>query len=290
MPLISLNPRAGGEKGDSMHNGKITSQTILTKKEHHQKIAMITCYDYATALIMDKAPVDAVLVGDSLGMVVLGYPNTLPVTMDEIIHHTKAVARGISHALLIADMPIGSYHISTEETLKNALRLIKEAGAEAVKIEGGVKRAGLITKLVEAEIPVMGHIGLTPQSIHRLGGYKVQGKNKKQAEALLADATAIEHAGAFSIVLECIPAPLAQEITNTISIPTIGIGSGPFCDGQILVFHDMIGMWEHNKYKFVKTYARLYEEILHATTQYCQEVRDGVFPSTEHSFWNGESS
>jgi 3-methyl-2-oxobutanoate hydroxymethyltransferase len=273
-----------------MHNGKITCQTILTKKEHQQKIAMITCYDYATALIMDKAQVDAVLVGDSLGMVVLGYPNTLPVTMEEMLHHTKAVSRGLSHALLIADMPMGSYHISTEKALKNAMRFIKEAGAEAVKIEGGAKRAGLITKLVEAEIPVMGHIGLTPQSIHMMGGFKVQGKNKKQADELLADAIAVQHAGAFSIVLECIPAPLAQEITNALTIPTIGIGSGPFCDGQILVFHDMMGMWEHNKFKFVKIYAHLYEEILSAATRYCDDIRNGVFPSPEHSFWNGESS
>lgn len=267
-----------------MQDGKITSQTILNKKEKQEKIAMVTCYDYANALIVDKAQVDAALVGDSLGMVVLGYENTLPVTMEDIIRHTQAVSRGLSRALLIADMPMGSYHISMEDTLNNAMRLVKEAGAEAVKIEGGAKRASLIAKLVDAEIPVMGHIGLTPQSIHMMGGFKVQGKNKKQAENLIADAIAIERAGAFSIVLECIPASLAKEITKNIKIPTIGIGSGPYCDGQILVLHDMLGMWEHNNYKFVKTYAYLYQEILNATKNYCQDVKAGIFPTNEHSF------
>ena len=267
-----------------MHTNKITCRSFPAKKKNKEKIAMVTCYDYATALIMDKTEIDAVLVGDSLGMVILGYKNTLPVTLEDTIYHTKAVSRGLTHPMLIADMPMGSYHISVEETLKNAIRLIKEAGAEAVKIEGGIKRVPLITKLVEAEIPVMGHIGLTPQSIHMMGGFKVQGKDKKQAEDLIADAIALEQAGAFSIVLECIPVHLAKEITEKISIPTIGIGSGPFCDGQILVLYDMLGMWEQNNYKFVKTYAHLYKEIVQAIAHYRQEVVNGTFPSPEHSF------
>ncbi|OGF64519.1 MAG: 3-methyl-2-oxobutanoate hydroxymethyltransferase [Candidatus Fischerbacteria bacterium RBG_13_37_8] len=267
-----------------MEHVKVTSRAFLEKKERTEKISMVTCYDYPTALIIDKTDIDAVLVGDSLGMVILGYNSTLPVTMEEIIHHTKAVSRGLKRAYLIADMPMGSFHISVEDTLKNAIRLIKEAGAEAVKLEGGAKRNCIIKKLVEAEIPVMAHIGLTPQSIHMLGGYRIQGRNPKQAEKLLEDALAVEAAGAFAIVMECIPTVLAKEITGKLTIPTIGIGSGPHCDGQILVLQDMLGIWEKTQYKFVKKYSCLYKEISQALNQYDQEVKEGIFPAVEHSF------
>lgn len=263
---------------------KITTRTFHEKKKRREKIVMVTCYDYPTALIIDNTEIDSVLVGDSLGMVMLGYKTTIPVTMEEMIHHSKAVSRGVKRAFLVADMPMGSYHISVEESIRNAIRLIKEAGVEAVKIEGGAKRNCLIKKLVEAEIPVMGHIGLTPQSIHLLGGYRIQGREKKSAEDILEDALSIENAGAFAIVLECIPLYLAKEITEKLQIPTIGIGSGPFCDGQILVLHDMLGMWGKNNYKFVKRYANMYNDLLNAINCYCKEVKEGIFPSEEHSF------
>jgi len=267
---------------------KITAKTFQEKKLKGEKILMLTCYDYPTALIVDKTEIDSVLVGDSLGMVMLGYETTIPVTIEEIIHHAKAVSRGIKRAFVIADMPMGTYHVCIEDGIRNAIRLVKEASVEAVKIEGGKKRSLLVKKIVEAEIPVMGHIGLTPQSIHMIGGYKVQGKEKKSAEEIIEDALSLERAGAFAIVLECIPMNLAKEITAKLSIPTIGIGSGPYCDGQILVLHDMLGMWGKNNYKFVKKYANIYNIMLRAIKRYCKEVREGLFPSEEHSFANSK--
>ncbi len=267
---------------------KVTLRMFKEKKLKKERITMLTCYDYPTALIIDKSEIDAVLVGDSLGMVMLGYKTTIPVTMEEIIHHAKAVSRGILRAFLIVDMPMGSYHISIEDSIRNAVKLIKEAGVEAVKIEGGAKRSHLIKKLVEAEIPVMGHLGLTPQSIHLLGGYRVQGKEERSASEIIDDALCIEEAGVFAIVLECIPMNLAKEITNKLKIPTIGIGSGPYCDGQILVLHDMLGMWEKNNYKFVKKYVNIYNTISIAINEYCKEVREGLFPLEEHSFSNSK--
>lgn len=273
-----------GRKEFKMEKSKITIKTFWERKERKEKITMLTCYDYATALIMNNTDIDAILVGDSLGMVILGYKNTLPVTIDEMLHHTKAVVRGISKQLIIVDMPIGSYHISEEEAVKNAMRLIKEGGAEGVKIEGGRKRASLIKRLIDAEVPVMGHIGLTPQSVNIFGGYKIQGRNKEEEERLVEDALSIQEAGAFSIVLECIPVEVAKEITENLKIPTIGIGSGWYCDGQILVLQDMLGYWEKNPYKFVKTYSNLYNEISKAIQKYCNEVREGKFPAIENSF------
>ena len=267
---------------------KITAKTFQEKKLKGEKILMLTCYDYPTALIVDKTEIDSVLVGDSLGMVMLGYETTIPVTIEEIIHHAKAVSRGIKRAFVIADMPMGTYHVCIEDGIRNAIRLVKEASVEAVKIEGGKKRSLLVKKIVEAEIPVMGHIGLTPQSIHMIGGYKVQGKEKKSAEEIIEDALSLERAGAFAIVLECIPMNLAKEITAKLSIPTIGIGSGPYCDGQILVLHDMLGMWGKNNYKFVKKYANIYNIMLRAIKRYCKEVREGLFPSEKHSFANSK--
>jgi 3-methyl-2-oxobutanoate hydroxymethyltransferase len=228
--------------------------------------------------------VDVVLVGDSLGMVVLGYDNTLPLTVEEMLHHTRAVRRGVRKALLVADMPYGSYHADKGEAVRNALRFIKEAGAEAVKVEGGERRMELIAQLVEAEIPVMGHIGLTPQSVHAFGGFRVQGKTVPAAEQLLRDARSVEAAGAFSIVLESIPRELAAQITGELRIPTIGIGAGPECDGQILVLHDMIGLSAGHAPKFTRRYANVSETISKAVAAYTEDVRDGSFPADEESY------
>jgi len=228
--------------------------------------------------------VDIVLVGDSLAMVVLGYENTLPVTMEEMLHHTRAVRRGAKRALVVADMPYGSFHTSIAESVANAVRFVKEAGAEAVKVEGGERRLELIARMVEAEIPVMAHIGLTPQSLHALGGFRVQGKTPAAAEQLLRDARAVEAAGAFSVVLESIPRELATRITQELRIPTIGIGAGPECDGQVLVFHDMVGLTSGHTPKFVRRYANLGETIAAAVGEYCADVRAGRFPSDAESY------
>ncbi len=281
---MSVIPRAG--------NGKITVPDILSRKSHsstaptetHPRITCLTAYDYPTARLLDEAGVDILLVGDSLGMVVLGYENTLPVTMEEMLHHTRAVRRGTRRALVVADMPYGSYHAELEESLRNAVRFVKEAGAEAVKLEGGEKRLELIARLVEAEIPVMGHIGLTPQSVHTLGGFKVQGKTVEAAEQLLRDAQSVEAAGAFAIVLESVPRELAARITQQLRIPTIGIGAGPECDGQVLVFHDLVGLTQGTVPKFARRYANLAEVIARAAGEYCEDVRSGRFPSDEQSF------
>lgn len=276
---MSVTPHAG--------NGKITVPDILNRKSQgttNPKITCLTAYDYPTARLADDAGVDMLLVGDSLAMVVLGYENTLPVTIEEMLHHTRAVRRGTRRALLIADMPYGSFHTGIAESVRNAVRFVKEAGAEAVKIEGGEKRLELIHRLVEAEIPVMGHVGLTPQSLHALGGFKVQGKTAEAAEQLLRDARAVEAAGAFSIVLEAVPRELAAQVTRELRIPTIGIGAGPECDGQVLVIHDMLGLHLGRQPKFARRYANLGETIAQAVAQYCDDVRSGGFPSDEESY------
>ena len=272
-------------------NGKITVPDIASRKSTNsqsnsekKKIVCLTAYDYPTARFVDEAGVDVVLVGDSLGMVVLGYENTLPLTMEEMLHHTRAVRRGVRKALLVADMPYGSFHGDTREAVRNAVRFVKEAGAEAVKVEGGERRMELIAQIVEAEIPVMGHIGLTPQSMHAFGGFRVQGKSVEAAEQLLRDARAVEAAGAFSVVVESVPRELAARITSELRIPTIGIGAGPDCDGQILVLHDMIGLSVGHTPKFARRYANVGEAIRNAVGAYANDVREGRFPADEESY------
>lgn len=279
---MSILPKQG--------NGKITVPDLLQRKnlatdpENRKKITCLTAYDYPTARLMDEAGVDVVLVGDSVGMVMLGYDSTLPLTLDEALHHTKAVRRGVQRSLLVADMPYGSYHGDLHEALRNAMRFVKEAGAEAVKIEGGERRLELISRLTEAEIPVMGHVGLTPQSVNALGGYRVQGKTPATAEQLLRDAHSVEAAGAFAIVLEAIPRELAAEITRSVRIPTIGIGAGPDCDGQVLVLHDMLGLTFQEPPKFARRYANVGETISQAVRQYCEDVQSGAFPTDAESY------
>jgi len=281
---MSVAPRAG--------NGKVTVPDILSRKSpssevsvaENRKITCLTAYDYPTARLLDEVGVDILLVGDSLGMVTLGYDSTLPVTLEEMLHHTRAVRRGTKRALLVADMPYGSFHVSIDESVRNAVRLVKEAGAEAVKIEGGERRLELISRLVEAEIPVMGHVGLTPQSINALGGFRVQGKTSEAADQLERDACAVESAGAFSIVIESVPRELGARITQKLRIPTIGIGAGPDCDGQVLVFHDFAGLTLGHKPKFARQYANLASEISRAAAEFCSDVRAGRFPSDSESY------
>ena len=257
---------------------KVTVPEILAKKVRGERLTCLTAYDYPTARIVDSAGVDMILVGDSLAMVVLGYENTLPVTMEEMLHHTRAARRGTERALLIADMPFGSYQRDAEDALGNAIRFVKEAGAEAVKIEGGQKRLDVILKLVENDIPVMGHIGLTPQSIHALGGFKMQGKSLAAAEQLLRDARAVETAGAFSVVLESVPAEVAELITRELKIPTIGIGAGPGCDGQVLVWHDLVGLSFGVQPRFARRYADLRLVLEESVRHFLADVTTGVFP------------
>src|ERR1700730_17057740 len=276
-------------------NGKITVPELLQRKSvaadsPSQKIICLTAYDYPTARLLDEAGVDVILVGDSLGMVVLGYDSTLPVTLEEMLHHTRAVRRGTRRALVVADMPYGSYHTDTAESLRNAVRFVKEAGAEAVKMEGGERRLELIARLTEAEIPVMAHIGLTPQSVNALGGYRVQGKTADAAEQLLRDARAVEAAGAFAVVLEAVPRELAAQITRELRIPTIGIGAGPDCDGQILVVHDLLGLTFDQTPKFARKYANVGEVISNAVRGYCEDVRGGAFPADSESYHSGSSA
>jgi 3-methyl-2-oxobutanoate hydroxymethyltransferase len=247
-------------------------------------LVCLTAYDYPTARIVDEAGIDIILVGDSLGNVVLGYGNTVPVTLDDILMHLKAVRRGVERALIVADMPYGSFHTGEDDTVRAALRLVKEGGAEAVKLEGGQKRVGLVKRLVNEEIAVMGHIGLTPQSINQLGTYRVQGKTADAARHLLDDAHALEEAGAFSIVLELVPREIAQMITESVSIPTIGIGAGVGCDVQVLVFHDLVGMAFGKLPRFVREYANLRETITDAVTRWAEDVRAGTYPSNEESY------
>src|SRR5665647_114321 len=263
---------------------RISTADIKVKRLKQVKITMLTAYDYSTAAMVDAAGIDMILVGDSLGMVVLGYENTLAVTMEDMIHHTKAVVRASSNSMVVADMPFLSYHISTQEAVRNAGRLIQEAGAQAVKLEGGIERSATVKAIVDAQIPVVGHIGLTPQSVNQLGGFKVQGKDLEGAQKLIEAARAIEAAGAFSIVLECVPTLLAQKITEQLSIPTIGIGAGPYCDGQVLVVNDMLGMYKGHIPKFVKKFANLEPLIMEALQSYKHEVEEGVFPAPEHGF------
>jgi 3-methyl-2-oxobutanoate hydroxymethyltransferase len=263
---------------------KVTVPEIVRMKRAGQKITALTAYDYSFARILDEAGVDILLVGDSLASVVQGQESTLPVTLDEMIYHTRIAARGRKRALLVGDMPFLSYQVSVEEAKRNAGRFLSEGGAEAVKVEGGVEMFDTIKALVDIGIPVMGHVGLTPQSIHRFGGYKVQGREKKAAERILRDAVAVEEAGAFSIVLEGVPMDLAREITERLSIPTIGIGAGAECDGQVLVVHDMLGLFDMYQPKFVKRYADLTTVITDAVKRYIAEVKDRSFPDEEHSF------
>jgi 3-methyl-2-oxobutanoate hydroxymethyltransferase len=263
---------------------RVTIREIKGMKERKEKIPMLTAYDYVTAKIVDEAGVPLILVGDSLGMVMLGYESTIPVTMEEMIHHTKAVARGAKKALVVGDMPFMTYHISVPDALRNAARFIQEGGAQAVKLEGGEVVAEKVRRLVECGIPVMGHIGLTPQSIHQLGGFKVQGKVVAEARKLLNDARALEGAGAFAIVLECTPAPLSKLITEKLAIPTIGIGAGPDCDGQVQVISDILGLYTEFVPKHAKRYASLAEEIKGAVSSYVSEVKSRSFPTMEHSY------
>lgn len=263
---------------------KITIQDFLKKKSEGRKITMLTAYDYPFAQIVDEAGIDAILVGDSLGMVVQGLENTLPVTMDEMIYHTKMVTRAVRNAMVIGDMPFMSYQAGIEDAVRNAGRFLKEAGASAIKLEGGAEVAAQIRAMTKSDIPVMAHIGLTPQSIHRMGGYKVQGKTAEAAKKLLEEAHIAEDAGAFSLLLEAIPGELAKKITRELSIPTIGIGAGPYCDGQVLVLHDVIGMFERFVPKFVKRYVNLKDKALKAVKDYKEEVEKGIFPSDEQSF------
>ncbi|MDO8445802.1 MAG: 3-methyl-2-oxobutanoate hydroxymethyltransferase [Deltaproteobacteria bacterium] len=262
---------------------KITVLDIQKIKDDGRKITMLTAYDYPFARILDTSGVDIMLVGDSAGSVIAGYENTLPVTMEEMIYHTKAVARGRKKALLVADMPFMSYQVSIPDARFNAGRFLKEGGAEAVKIEGGSQMKDTIKALVDIDVPVMGHIGLTPQSIHRMGGYRIQGRKEGQVEALLADALAVQEAGAFAVVLEGVPAALAEKITREIRIPTIGIGAGPHCSGQVLVIHDLLGL-SGRKLKFARQYADLEKVISEAVENYLGDVRSGSFPSAEESF------
>lgn len=263
---------------------KISVSTIRTMKQNHEKIAMLTAYDYPTALLLDECGVELILVGDSLGMVVLGYDSTLPVTMEDMLHHTKAVTRAVSSSMVIGDMPFLSYQCSVDEAVWNAGRFLQEAGAHGVKLEGGREHAETIRRIALAGIPVMAHLGLTPQSVHQLGGYKVQGKNQGAAKKMIEDAKILEDAGAFAVVLECIPASLAKAVTEAVSIPTIGIGAGPDCDGQVLVIHDMLGLYERFTPKFVKKYSTLNKNIKRSVKKYMKEVKDGSFPDKNHSF------
>ena len=263
---------------------RVTIGEIREMKQKGEKIPMLTAYDYSTAKLIDEAGVPLILVGDSLGMVVLGYGSTIPVTMDEMIHHTKAVVRGTKHALVIGDMPFMTYHTGVEDALRNAARFIQEGGAQAVKLEGGENVADKVKKLVECGIPVQGHIGLTPQSVHQLSGFKVVGKTPEAAVRLLNDAKALEEAGAFSIVLESVPASLSKLITERVGVPTIGIGAGPHCDGQVQVVSDLLGLFTDFVPKHAKQYARLCDTITSAVADYISEVQAGSFPTSKQSY------
>ncbi len=268
---------------------RININQIKEMKQKGEKISMLTAYDYSTAKIVDEVGIPLILVGDSLGMVVLGYESTIPVTMDDMLHHTKAVVRGTKQAMVIGDMPFMTYHISVDDALKNAARFIQEGGAQAVKLEGGITVAEKVRRIVECGIPVMGHIGLTPQSIHQLGGFKVQGKTPEAATRMLNDARALEEAGAFAIVLETVPAPLATLITQKVSIPTIGIGAGIGCDGQVQVINDILGSFTDFVPKHAKQYAKLTDIIRAAITEYHDEVSASTFPTDKQSFSMDES-
>jgi 3-methyl-2-oxobutanoate hydroxymethyltransferase len=281
MSITSFNVPSGDSRR------KVTIHTIQEKKAlagKGERITCLTAYDYATARLVDEAGIDMVLVGDSLSMVVMGLDNTMSVTVDEMLHHTRAVRRAVKSALLIADMPYGSYQHDDQEAVKNAVRFMKESGAEAVKLEGGSNRVDLIKRMLDAEIPVMGHIGLTPQSMHKMGGFKVQGKTLSGIEKLMKDAVALNRAGVFSLVLEGMPREVAAEITREIDVPTIGIGAGPDCDGQVLVLHDMLNLTFGSRPKFVRQYADIAEAITQAVYAFKSDVEMGTFPSEEESY------
>jgi 3-methyl-2-oxobutanoate hydroxymethyltransferase len=263
---------------------KVSAPSLRLSKQRGERLVCLTAYDYPTARVVDEAGIDIILVGDSLGNVVLGYGNTVPVTLEEILIHLKAVRRAVNRALLVADMPYGSFHTGDDDAVRNALRLVKEGGAEAIKLEGGHKRVHLVKRLVDEEISVMGHIGLTPQSINQLGAYRVQGKTPKAAQQLIDDAKAMEDAGAFAVVLEVVPREIAQMITESISIPTIGIGAGVHCDIQVLVLHDMLGLSFGKQARFVRPYANLREVMTDAVTRYAEDVRNGTYPSEAESY------
>jgi 3-methyl-2-oxobutanoate hydroxymethyltransferase len=258
----------------------VTVPEFRAAKSRGTKLAMVTAYDYTSARLCDEAGVDCLLVGDSLGMVVQGHPTSLPVTLQEMIYHTLCVMRGVRRALVVVDMPFLSYQVSPRQAVRNAGRVMKQTGAHAVKIEGGLRMQQVVKACVEAGIPVMGHVGLTPQSVHLLGGFKVQ----RDTEAVLADAVAVEQAGAFAVVVESVPADLGAKVTAAVNIPTIGIGAGPGCDGQVLVYHDLLGLFPDFKPKFAKRYADLGSAVKSAVETYCREVRDGSFPAAEHTF------
>ena len=268
--------------GEPRH--KITVASLRENKQHHQPITCLTAYDYASARLIDETDIDIVLVGDSLAMTMLGYENTLSITLDEMLHHTKAVRRAVKHALLVGDMPYGSYHVSVDETLRNAARYIKEGGVEMVKVEGGEKRADLIRRIIDAEIPVAGHIGLTPQSVNVMGGYKVQGKNLSAIETLMRDAVALDRAGVSCIFLEGIPREVAAMITAEVGAPTIGIGAGPDCDGQVLVFHDILNLTFQPPAKFVRRYGDAGEVITRAAQAFRADVMSHQYPSDAESY------
>jgi 3-methyl-2-oxobutanoate hydroxymethyltransferase len=263
---------------------KVSAPSLRLSKQRGERLVCLTAYDYPTARIVDEAGIDVILVGDSLGNVVLGYGNTVPVTLDEILIHLKAVRRAVQRALLVADMPYGTFHTGDDDAVRNALRLVKEGGAEAIKLEGGHKRVHLVKRLVDEEISVMGHIGLTPQSINQLGAYRVQGKTAISAQQLIDDAKAMEDAGAFAVVLEVVPREIAKMITESISIPTIGIGAGVHCDIQVLVLHDMLGLSFGKQARFVRPYANLREVMTDAVTRYAEDVRNGTYPSEAESY------
>jgi 3-methyl-2-oxobutanoate hydroxymethyltransferase len=263
---------------------KVSAPSLRSSKQRGERLVCLTAYDYPTARIVDEAGIDIILVGDSLGNVVLGYGNTVPVTLEEILIHLKAVRRAVQRALLVADMPYGTFHTGDDDAVRNALRLVKEGGAEAIKLEGGHKRVQLVKRLVDEEISVMGHIGLTPQSINQLGAYRVQGKTAATARQLVDDAKALEDAGAFAIVLEVVPREIAKLITETVSIPTIGIGAGVHCDIQVLVIHDMLGLSFGKQPRFVRPYANLREVMTDAVTKYADDVRNGTYPSNDESY------
>jgi len=279
MSLTAFAPPAPGQA-----LRKVTAHTLAEKKLRNQPITALTAYDYPTARIVDEAGIDLILVGDSVAMAVLGYDSTLPLTMDEMLHHAKAVRRGVRNAMLVVDMPYGSYHVSPEDTLRNAIRFVKEAGAEAVKLEGGAERAGLVEQLTRAEIPVVGHIGLTPQSLHRMGGYKVQGRTLAAIDRLIEDAAALEGAGAIALVLEGVPREVAARITANAGIPTIGIGAGPACDGQILVFHDLFDLTFTSPAKFVRRFASAADLMRDGIEHFRATVADRTFPSDGESY------
>jgi 3-methyl-2-oxobutanoate hydroxymethyltransferase len=273
-----------------MKTKKVTIHTLATMKKQGEKITMLTAYDATFALLLDESQIEVLLVGDSLGMVIQGHDTTLPVTLDEVIYHCRSVARGTQRAHIVADMPFMSYQSSVHEAMLNAGRLIKEGGAHSVKLEGGAQHAELISKLVGAGVPVMGHLGLTPQSVHQLGGFKIQGRADGEAEDMLQDALALQAAGAYSIVLEGIPSVIAKKISETLDIPTIGIGAGPDCDGQVLVIYDLLGMNDSFKPRFVRTYENLATRIRTAVDSYAADVKSGAFPAEQESFFMNKST